>query len=107
MSSYRRAWRKARPECVHVASRQISEAAGISSSLLDQLRARRTRANLLAEACSPAFSPSFRCFALTLRFIFRDDLLASLMLRQAETMRTQIEQMKSRELVQEQAYSGR
>lgn len=47
------------------------------------------------------------CLALTLLFIFRDDLLASLMSRQAETMRTQIEQMKSRELVQEQAYSGR
>jgi len=49
------------------------------------------------------------CLALTLLFIFRDDLLASLMSRQAEmaAMRTQIEQMKSRELVQEQAYSGR
>ena len=54
---------------------------------------------------------------LTLLFVFRDDLLASLMSRQAEiqyayedrlaSMRTQIERMKSRELVQEQAYEGR
>jgi murein DD-endopeptidase MepM/ murein hydrolase activator NlpD len=57
------------------------------------------------------------CLALTLLFIFRDDLLASLMSRQAEmqyayedrlaSMHTQIERMKSRELLQEQAYQGR
>jgi murein DD-endopeptidase MepM/ murein hydrolase activator NlpD len=57
------------------------------------------------------------CLALTLLFIFRDDLLASMMSRQAEmqyayedrlaSMRTQMERMKSRELLQEQAYEGR
>jgi murein DD-endopeptidase MepM/ murein hydrolase activator NlpD len=57
------------------------------------------------------------CLALGLLFVFRDDLLASLMSRQAEmqyayedrlaAMRTQIERMKSRELVQEHAYEGR
>ncbi len=57
------------------------------------------------------------CLALGLLFAFRDDLLASLMSRQAEmqyayedrlaAMRTQIERMKSRELVQEHAYEGR
>jgi murein DD-endopeptidase MepM/ murein hydrolase activator NlpD len=57
------------------------------------------------------------CLALGLLFVFRDDLLASLMSRQAEmqyayedrlaAMRTQIERMKSREIVQEQAYEGR
>jgi murein DD-endopeptidase MepM/ murein hydrolase activator NlpD len=57
------------------------------------------------------------CLILTLLFVFRDDLLASLMSRQAEMqyayedrlaeMRTQVERMKSRELLQEQAYEGR
>jgi murein DD-endopeptidase MepM/ murein hydrolase activator NlpD len=57
------------------------------------------------------------CFVLTLLFVFRDELLASLMSRQAEmqyayedqiaSMRTQIERMKSRELLQEEAYEGR
>ena len=52
------------------------------------------------------------CFALTLLFVFRDDLLWSLMSRQAEmqyvyedrlaSMRTQIERLKSRELLNEQ-----
>src|SRR3954452_25330920 len=52
------------------------------------------------------------CFALTLLFAFRDDLLWSLMSRQAEmqyvyedrlaSMRTQIERLKSRELLNEQ-----
>jgi hypothetical protein len=53
------------------------------------------------------------CFALTLLFVFHDDLLSSLMSRQTEmqyayedrlaSMRTQIERMKSRELLNEQA----
>src|SRR4051795_12207512 len=56
------------------------------------------------------------CFALTLLFVFRDDLL-SLMSRQAEmqyvyedrfaSMRTQIERLKSRELLNAQAYESR
>ncbi|MEA2859081.1 MAG: hypothetical protein QOC72_1120 [Methylobacteriaceae bacterium] len=60
---------------------------------------------------------AFSCLALTLLFIFRDDLLASLMARQTEmqygyedrlaSMRTQVERMKSRELLQEEAYEGR
>jgi murein DD-endopeptidase MepM/ murein hydrolase activator NlpD len=60
---------------------------------------------------------AFGCLALTLLFIFRDDLLASLMARETEmqyayedrlaSMRTQMERMKSRELLQEQAYEGR
>src|SRR5438445_13493021 len=56
---------------------------------------------------------AFGCLVLTLLFVFRDDLLASLMSRQAEmqyayedrlaSLRTQIERMKSRELLSEQA----
>ncbi|MBV8849950.1 MAG: M23 family metallopeptidase [Methylobacteriaceae bacterium] len=57
------------------------------------------------------------CLIPTLLFVFRDDLLASLMSRQAEmqyayedqlaSMHTQIERMRSRELLNEQAYEGR
>lgn len=57
------------------------------------------------------------CFALALLFVFHDDLLSSLISRQTEmqyayedrlaSMRTQIERMKSRELLNEQAYEGR
>jgi murein DD-endopeptidase MepM/ murein hydrolase activator NlpD len=60
---------------------------------------------------------AFGCLGLTLLFIFRDDLLASMMARETEmqyayedrlaSMRTQMERMKSRELLQEQAYEGR
>jgi murein DD-endopeptidase MepM/ murein hydrolase activator NlpD len=57
------------------------------------------------------------CFALALLFVFHDDLLSSLMSRQTEmqyayedrlaSMRTQIERMKSSELLNEQTYEGR
>ncbi|GAC1333320.1 MAG: M23 family metallopeptidase [Beijerinckiaceae bacterium] len=57
------------------------------------------------------------CLALTLLFVFRDDLLASLMARQAEmqyayedriaAMRSEIERVTSRELVTQDAFEGR
>jgi hypothetical protein len=75
----------------------------------ERVRTFALRPSVLAGLLSIVPLLALGCLALTLLFIFRDDLLASLMSRQAEmaAMRTQIEQMKSRELVQEQAYSGR
>jgi murein DD-endopeptidase MepM/ murein hydrolase activator NlpD len=83
----------------------------------ERARTFRLRPSLLVGILSIAPLLALACFVLTLLFIFRDDLLASLMSRQAEmqyayedrlaSMRTQIERMKSRELLNEQAYSGR
>jgi murein DD-endopeptidase MepM/ murein hydrolase activator NlpD len=83
----------------------------------EQARAFRVRPGVLVGVLSIVPMLALGCLVLTLLFVFRDDLLASLMSRQAEmqyayedqiaSMRTQIERMKSRELLQEQAYEGR
>src|SRR5436309_2041420 len=77
----------------------------------ERARAFRLRPSLLVGLLSIAPLLALACLVLTLLFIFRDDLLASLMSRQAEmqyayedrlaSMRTQIERMKSRELLNE------
>jgi len=83
----------------------------------ERARTFRLRPSLLVGILSIAPLMALACLILTLLFIFRDDLLASLMSRQAEmqyayedrlaSMRTQIDRMKSRELLSEQAYAGR
>jgi murein DD-endopeptidase MepM/ murein hydrolase activator NlpD len=80
-------------------------------------RAFKLRPGALVALLSMVPALGLGCLVLALLFVFRDDLLASLMSRQAEmqyayedrlaSMRTQMERMKSRELVQEQAYEGR
>jgi murein DD-endopeptidase MepM/ murein hydrolase activator NlpD len=89
----------------------------ISIARGDRARTFAVRPGALIGVLSLAPLLGLGCLALTLLFVFRDDLLASLMSRQAEmqyayedrlaSMRTQIERMKSRELLQEQAYEGR
>jgi murein DD-endopeptidase MepM/ murein hydrolase activator NlpD len=83
----------------------------------ERARAFKLRPGALVALLSIVPALALGCLVLALLFVFRDDLLASLMSRQAEmqyayedrlaSMRTQIERMKSRELVQEQAYEGR
>ena len=83
----------------------------------------RLRPGVLAGILSVVPVLAVGCFALTLLFAFRDDLLWSLMSRQAEmqyvyedrlaSMRAQIERLKSRKLLNEQraactiCFSGR
>ena len=83
----------------------------------ERARSFRLRPSVLVGVLSVAPLLALACFILALLFVFRDDLMASLMSRQAEmqyayedrlaSMRTQIERMKSRELLNEEAYAGR
>ena len=83
----------------------------------ERARTFRFRPSVLVGVLSSVPVLALGCLVLTFLFVFRDDLLASLMTRQAEmqyayedqlaSMRTQIERMKSRELLSEQAYEGR
>jgi hypothetical protein len=115
------------PGVIHVALRRLFEATGIS--VLRGAFARHASTKLSARpgvlvgilSVVPVLAVGY--FALTLLFVFRDDLLWSLMSRHAEiqyvyedrlaSMRTQIERLKSRELLNEQraactiCFSGR
>ena len=83
----------------------------------EQVRTLMLRPSVLVGLLSIVPLLALGCVALSLLFIFRDDFLASLISREAEmqyayedrlaSMRSQIERMKSRELVQEQAHEGR
>jgi hypothetical protein len=117
------------PGVIHVALRRLFEGRAYVSHysvvLSRGTRARtfRLRPGVLVGILSVVPVLAVGCFALTLLFVFRDDLLWSLMSRQAEmqyvyedrlaSMRTQIERLKSRELLNEQraactiCFSGR
>jgi murein DD-endopeptidase MepM/ murein hydrolase activator NlpD len=82
-----------------------------------RVRSFRFRPSVLIGIFSIVPMLALGCFVLALLFVFHDDLLSSLISRQTEmqyayedrlaSMRTQIERMKSRELLNEQAYEGR
>jgi murein DD-endopeptidase MepM/ murein hydrolase activator NlpD len=97
--------------------REYASHYSISFARGGRARSFAVRPSVLVSLLSLVPMLAFGCLALTLLFIFRDDLLASLMARQTEmqygyedrlaSMRTQMERMKSQELLQEQAYEGR
>jgi murein DD-endopeptidase MepM/ murein hydrolase activator NlpD len=82
-----------------------------------RVRSFRFRPSVLVGIFSIVPLLALGCFGLALLFVFHDELLSSLISRQTEmqyayedrlaSMRTHIERMKSRELLNEQAYEGR
>jgi murein DD-endopeptidase MepM/ murein hydrolase activator NlpD len=97
--------------------REYSSHYSVVLSRGQRVRTFRVQPGVLVGVLSIVPMLALGCLVLTLLFVFRDELLASLMSRQAEmqyayedriaSMRTQMERMKSRELLQEQAYEGR